>query len=303
METDIIYPKPLQPGDKIAIVSPASIINPDYVEGAADTLRRQGWIPVIYPHALGRHGSYSGSVEERLNDLREALNDPSIRAVMCSRGGYGAVHLMEKLSTLDLREDAKWLIGFSDISALHALMASQGVASIHASMCRHLALHPDDIASQSLFSILRGEKTDYRVKNHPLNRRGLTTGILAGGNMAVLGGLTGSKYDLFDRYGNDTILFIEDIAEPIYKIERILYQLRLSGVLSRLKGLIVGQFTEYNPDRNYTDIYDMIADMVAPYDYPVAFNFPIGHVDTNLPVIESAKAELNAGEETTLSMI
>ncbi len=293
----------MQPGDKIAIVSPASIINPDYVEGAVATLRQQGWIPVVYPHALGTSGSYSGSIEDRLGDLQGALTDPEIRAVLCSRGGYGVVHLMESLSNIDLRKDAKWLIGFSDISALHALMASQGVASVHASMCKHLALRPDDSVSKSLFSILRGEKVQYQVDGHPLNRQGVVAGRLVGGNMAVLGGLIGSQYDLFQRFGDDTILFIEDIAEPIYKIERILYQLRLSGVLSHLKGLVVGQFTEYNPDRNYNDIYDMIAEMVAPYDYPVAFNFPIGHVDVNLPIIESANYALEINEGVSLKEV
>lgn len=303
MTDNVIYPKPLQPGDKIAIVSPASIINPDYVEGAVATLRQQGWIPVVYPHALGTSGSYSGSIEDRLGDLQGALTDPEIRAVLCSRGGYGVVHLMESLSNIDLRKDAKWLIGFSDISALHALMASQGVASVHASMCKHLALRPDDSVSKSLFSILRGEKVQYQVDGHPLNRQGVVAGRLVGGNMAVLGGLIGSQYDLFQRFGDDTILFIEDIAEPIYKIERILYQLRLSGVLSHLKGLVVGQFTEYNPDRNYNDIYDMIAEMVAPYDYPVAFNFPIGHVDVNLPIIESANYALEINEGVSLKEV
>ena len=293
----------MQPGDKIAIVSPASIINPDYVEGAVATLHLQGWTPVVYPHALGSSGSYSGSIEDRLGDLQGALTDPEIRAVLCSRGGYGVVHLMESLSNIDLRKDAKWLIGFSDISALHALMASQGVASVHASMCKHLALRPDDSVSKSLFSILRGEKVQYQVDGHPLNRQGVVAGRLVGGNMAVLGGLIGSQYDLFKRFGDDTILFIEDIAEPIYKIERILYQLRLSGVLSHLKGLVVGQFTEYNPDRNYNDIYDMIAEMVAPYDYPVAFNFPIGHVDVNLPIIESANYALEINEGVSLKEV
>lgn len=228
MTDKIIYPKPLRPGDKVAIVSPASIISPDYVTGAVEAFRRQGWNPVVYPHALGSNGSYSGSADERLADLTDALSNPEIRAVMCSRGGYGAVHLMESLSALDLRKDAKWLIGFSDISALHALMSSQGVASVHASMCKHLALFPDDYASQSLYSILKGESVRYKEENHPRNRHGVAVGRLVGGNMAVLGGLIGSEYDLFSRYGNDTILFIEDIAEPIYKIERILYQLRLS---------------------------------------------------------------------------
>lgn len=284
-----IIPSPLQKGDKIAIVSPASIINPDYVSGAVETLTRWGYCPVVMPHVLGQSGTYSGTAAQRLSDLTEAISDTDINAILCSRGGYGTVHLIESIARLPLRDNAKWLIGFSDISALHALLASQGVASIHGSMCKHLALRPDGAPAKALQGILTGQLPQYTVRPHPFNRIGLSSGRIMGGNMAVLGGLIGTPYDIFHP---GTILFIEDIAEPIYKIERILYQLRLSGILPRLSALIVGQFTEYRPDRNHDDMYSMIAEMVAPYDYPVAFDFPIGHVDGNMPVIESANAQI-----------
>ncbi|MCM1517400.1 MAG: LD-carboxypeptidase [Pseudoflavonifractor sp.] len=291
---DLIFPAPLQAGDRVAIVSPASAVNSDYIDGAVSTLIRWGYEPVVAPHARGISGSYSGTVSDRAADLANALADPSIRAVICSRGGYGTVHLLDDMARLPLRDDPKWVVGFSDISALHALMATHDIASIHGSMCKHLTLQPDGLPATTLRSILRGDRPSYHHPSHPLNRPGTATGRLAGGNMAVLGGLIGTRFDMI-RPG--TVLFIEDIAEPIYKVERLLYQLRLSGVLPAIAGLIVGRFTDWRPDRNYTDIYTMIADMVTPYGYPVAFDFPIGHVDDNMPVIVSSTVTLSVSDD------
>lgn len=296
MNSELIKPQALPHGSRVAIVSPASIIDPAYVEGAVTTLRSWGYEPVVSPHALGSCGSYSGTVQERVADLASALTDPTVRAVLCSRGGYGTVHLLEAISRLPLRDDPKWIIGFSDISALHALMASRGIASIHGSMCKHLALQPGGHPATALRAILRGEYPSYDAPAHTLNRPGAATGRLVGGNMAVLGGLTGTPYDIF---APGTVLFIEDIAEPIYKVERLLYQLRLNGVLGSLAGIVVGRFTDYRPDRNYPDMYAMIADMTAPYGYPVAFDFPCGHTDDNMPLIESLDVTLTVGEGGT----
>ena len=296
MEEKVIYPRTLVEGDRIAIVSPASCIDPALVEGALPVLRAEGWDPYIAPSALGCEGSYSGSAEARAADLYEALLDPSVRAVLCSRGGYGAIHLLEGFPSGAFLADPKWIVGFSDISALHALASRLGVASVHSSMCKNLAInHGGDVAARALFGILRGEGVRYEVAAHPYNIYGTASGTLVGGNMAVLGGLIGTRYDIFSY--PDPVIFIEDIAEPIYKVERLLYQLRFAGVLSRAKGIIVGQFTEYRPDRNYTAMYDMIRDMTRGLGIPVAFDFPIGHVDGNMPVIESAPCCLSVTDE------
>ena len=289
----VTFPAPLREGDRIAIVSPASSIDNRLVDEAIPVIMSQGWTPVVMPSALGSHGSYSATRRERLNDLTEALCDPTIRAVMCSRGGYGAVHLIDSLPADTVKADPKWLIGFSDISALHSFMSSLGIASLHASMCKHLAeFGADDPDNITLFNILRGSLPTYSIEaRHDGNKPGTATGQLFGGNLAVLGALIGTPYDMFAH--DDAILFLEDIAEPIYKVERQLYQLRLSGVLDRIKGLIVGQFTEYRPDRNYSDMLDMVRDMTADLNIPVAYNFPIGHIDHNLPVIESAPVMLD----------
>ena len=286
-KTRAIMPAPLQPGDKIAIPSPASAAVPAYFQPAEEMLKAQGWKVRVMPSAMGKVGSYSGTLNQRLDDMRNALTDPTVRAVLCSRGGYGTMQLLEELDKLPLADDPKWLIGFSDISALHALMRSKGIASIHASMIKGLAEASQEeyhavSASESLFNLLRGDAMRYEWNNHQFNRAGVAEGTLVGGNLTVLSALIGTKFDMF---APDTILFIEDISEPIYKLQRMLWQLRLCGVLPRLKGLILGEFTGAKADANYQGVYNMIAEMVAPYDYPVAYDAPIGHGEVNYPLV------------------
>ncbi len=297
---NIIFPPALAKGDKVVFCSPAGPIDAEKVEKAADVLRDHGWEVEIMPHTFGKLGHYSGTADERYADLSHALLDPSVKAIICSRGGYGAVHLLDRLSSLDLRANPKWIAGFSDISALHALMAVNGIASIHSSMAAHIMLGGDDDDNKALFDILEGRRPAYTFDGHDFDRCGIAAGRLLGGNLAVIAELISTPYDIIRP---DTILFIEDIAEPIYKIERILYQLKLSGVLARLKGLMVGQFTDYKPDDNYNDMYEMVRDMTAPYDYPVAFNVPVGHVDHNIPLIESATVTLKVSPSGRNSLI
>lgn len=296
-----LTPAPLRPGDTIAICSPAGRIAAEKVDKAAEVLRAQGWKTVVMPHALGEHGSFSGTPAERLADLRAAFADPAVRAILCSRGGYGVVHILDDLDALPaIADDPKWVIGFSDISALHALMNRKGIESIHSSMAAHILEGPDNEDNAALFAILRGERPAYSFPGTPDDTPGVAEGTLLGGNLAVLAELISTPYDIIRP---DTILFIEDIAEPVYKIERILYQLRLSGVLGRLRGLIVGQFTDYKPDDNHASMESMIRDAVAGYDYPVAFNAPVGHVFHNIPLIESARVTLKVNPEGTNSLI
>ncbi len=297
---NIIFPAPLQEGDKIAICSPAGPIVAEKVERAATVLRNEGWQVEIMPHVFGKLGHFSGTDNERYDDLSKAILNPEVKAIICSRGGYGAVHILDRLDQLNLRGNAKWIAGFSDISALHTLMSKHGVASIHSSMTAAIGDGYDNPDNAELFAILRGARPAYTFDGHINDRFGIATGKLVGGNLAVIAGLIRTPFDIIKP---DTILFIEDIAEPIYKIERILYQLRLSNVLPRLKGLIVGQFTDYKPDDNYKDMYDMIRDMTAGYDYPVAFNAPIGHVDHNIPLIESAQVTLKVDSSGRNSLI
>lgn len=296
MHDTVITPPPLNPGDRIALLSPAGIIKPQFVFDAVTVLQEQGWEPYVMPNALGRSGTYSGTDDQRYSDLEAALLDPTTKAILCNRGGYGVIHLLDRLDKLPLRDNAKWIIGFSDISALHALMHKHSIASIHSPMAKHLSLTRGvDDDSCALFDILRGRKMTYDMPSHESNRTGSAEGIITGGNLAVLAGLIGTPFDILRP---DTIWFLEDVSEPVYKVERIMYQLKLSGVLKNLRGLIVGKFTEYTPAIDSLTMEQMISSMVSEYDYPVAFDVPIGHVDHNLPMPESLPVKFTVSNES-----
>ncbi len=289
-ERPILTPRPLRHGDRVAIVSPAGIIKPQVVYNSLPVLADCGWVPYVGKNTFGRFGTFAGTDDERYADLEAALLDPDTRAIICSRGGYGAVHLLDRLDRLPLRDDPKWIVGYSDISALHALMTRHGIKSVHAPMTKHISENRGrDTDSRRLFEILSGATPDLRAGGHPLNRPGEAEGLLVGGNLAVIAGLLSTPFDVI-RPGR--ILFIEDIAEPIYKVERILYTLRLSGVLGQLAGLVVGRFTDYAPDRGSASMEEMISRIVADYSYPVAYRIPVGHVDHNVPLVCSSLVRL-----------
>ena len=275
---EILTPRPLVHGDRIAILSPSGIVKPQLVYDCLPVLADQGWVPYVCENAFKRCEGYAGTDAERYADLETAWLAPDTRAIFCSRGGYGAVHLLERLDRLPLRDDPKWIIGYSDISALHALMTRHG------------------IKSHRLFSLLSGSTPEVRTGGYSLNRQGSAEGLLVGGNLAVIAGLISTPFDVI-RPGS--ILFIEDIAEPIYKTERILYTMKLNGTLASLAGLIVGQFTDYAPDRGASTMEEMISHMVEDYDYPVAYNFPVGHVRHNIPMLCSSKVRLGVTSGTT----
>ena len=298
----IFYPSPLKKGDKIALISPASAVKEEYVLGAMERFMERGYQPVLMPYALGHEsGSFAASKGDRLMDLFDALEDPEYKAIFCNRGGYGCAQLLINFSYEMISRNPKWLIGFSDISALHAMWYSSDIASIHGPMAKHLCTLPaDDPCTAALFDMLEnGGRFDYTVAPHEYNREGKVSGTLRGGNLAVLNDLSATCFDILDLKEGEqeegVILFFEDIAEPIYKVNRMLWRLILSGSLTRVKGIIFGQFTEYRPDKNYATMEDMIHELVEcsiiPHDIPIAYNFPVGHTDLNYPLTEGAKVE------------
>ncbi len=307
---DMLVPRPLLPGDKIAIICPASIVAEEHLDGAAEALRYMGFEPVMALHAKGPHdGSYSATVEARMADFREAYNS-EVRAVLCGRGGYGCVHLLDDIDGEMLRRNPKWVIGFSDISALHARLQHAGVASLHASMARHLATRPyNHEVTQLMRDILTGQHKEikYLTAADSRNIEGRAEGILRGGNLAVLNGLASTPYDMLAL--KNTILFIEDVAEPIYKVERVLHRLHMAGLFTpdspfALRGLIVGRFTLYDPNRDFNSMEDMISFWLHHWGVkiPVAFGFDTGHIERNLPLVEGANAVLDVtSQEVCLS--
>ena len=298
----LIYPPRLCAGDRVIILSPSSKIDKTFLRGAVRRLKSWGLEPVLASHAGSAHGTYAGTTEQRLRDLQDALDDPQARAILCSRGGYGAVHLVGRLDFARFRQQPKWLIGFSDITALHNVLQHEGFASLHAPMARHLTVEADDDpALLALRHILFGqypEGTDafsYVCEAHRLNHRGTCRGVLRGGNLSVFYGLRGTPWDI---PAEGALLFIEDVGERPHAVERMLYNLKLGGVLDKLSGLIVGQFTEYEENRSLgKPLYEALADILQPYDYPVCFGFPVGHVTQNMPLPCGAEALLEVGKK------
>lgn len=287
----MIVPKPLQTGDKAIIVSPAGKINPEYVQRASELLTSWGVIVEQNPVCLGEYGRFSATTEERLDDLQKALDREDIQLILCSRGGYGVMQYLDKLTPDGMLKHPKWVIGYSDITALHAMLQKNGLASLHAPMARHLSLAtPDDIAVDYLKSILWGKTPDYNIAEHPFNRTGKASGILRGGNLSLLYALRGTP---FDFHPEGTILFVEDIGERAYHIDRMFQNLRLSGYLERISGLIIGEFTDCEEDSFMKQgIYEGIYKMVTPYSFPVCFGFPVGHSANNYPLLCGSRSTL-----------
>ena len=285
----------------IRIVSPSGVIDPSYIDGASSRLRAWGYKVSEGAHARDAWGRFAGKDEDRLADLTEALRDESVDAILCSRGGYGLQRIIDRVPEIH-----KPIIGFSDITALHQLSARCSQPSLHGIMCKHIATLPEE--SEPLMALrkaLIGETLEYTWPAHPLNRHGEAEGILIGGNLSVLYGLQGTRFDL-RSIGNckleigdqKPILMIEDIGERHYHIDRMMRNLKMSGVLANIGGLIVGQFSdcEDDPLMNST-IYETIKEAVADYDYPVLFDAPIGHVEHNMPVWLGKPACIKSSDE------
>lgn len=285
----------LQPAGQIRIISPSGVIDPTHIDGAVKMLSDWGLKVTEGIFARSEYGRFGGTEEQRLADLQQAFDNQDVKAVLCSRGGYGVAQIIDKLDFTGFIKSPKWLIGFSDITILHNVITNLGIASVHGVMSKYFAELTDSADQLRLLKdILFGRLPVYQIENHPLNRTGQTQGRLVGGNLSVMMGLRGSRFDL--PYENN-ILFLEDVGEKPYKIDRMMQNLRFSGVLASLSGLVVGQFSDCEEDPlMMKTIAEIISDAVSEYLYPVCFNFPAGHVDYNLPLILGANVKLNVNE-------
>lgn len=287
-----MHPTYLKAGDKIRIISPSGFVQPEFIDGAKIRLTQWGFEVSEGRFARNIYGRFAGTDEERLLDLQEALDDPGIKAILCSRGGYGLARIIDKISFLSFIRHPKWVIGFSDISLLHQAINKKGIGSIHSIMAKQLTqLSPEAESVVELHKILTGTFPSYIIEGHPLNKPGLARGELIGGNLSVISGMRGTPFD-FSYSGN--ILFLEDIDERAYHIDRMIQNLRTGGVFSRIKGLIFGQFTNCEDDTLMNaGIYESILASVKHLDIPVVFNFPSGHIDNQVPLILGQKVALN----------
>lgn len=292
----LILPPYLEESDKVAIVSPSGKIDKTLLTGMKKRLESWGLRVEIGNHAGSSYGSYAGTIKQRTDDLQQAMDDKAVKAIFCSRGGYGVIHLIDKLSFNKFHEHPKWVVGYSDITALHNLLQQNGYTSIHGLMANHLALeHDNDRCISDLKNMLFGTMPSYTCEHHKLNRHGNAKGVLRGGNLAVMYGLRGTPYDI---PAEGTILFLEDVGERPHAVERMVYNLKLGGVLEKLSGLIIGNFTEYEEDKSLgKELFEALADVVKPYDFPVCYGFPVGHVPYNLPLICGAEVELNVNKK------
>ena len=295
-----VMPRPLKKGDRIAVISPSSSPTEKTVKEGCEILRQWGYVPVVGPHAMNEYHGFAGTADERAADLRWALTDSTISAIMCTRGGDGAVQLLTRISPSDFRRQPKWLIGFSDITALHSAMVQAGVMSIHGSMLHAISSqNGTDSVSVMLHNILEGTLPTYYLEHNALDQPGCAEGLLVGGNFSVLSGLAGSPYDCLLRR-EPLILFIEDTDEEMTKVDRMLHHLEVRGVLQRLKGIIVGHFTDYKrPKNDFEDMNEMLHSYLSELDIPVCYGFPVGHKRPNLPLIEGCRVRLTVSDTGT----
>lgn len=275
----------------IRILSPSGVINPELILGAQKRLASWGYQVSIGPHAMSQYGRFAGTAAERLADINQALADPTVDIILCSRGGYGLQQILDQIQ-LPTRPKAEWplIVGYSDITELHCLMALHGVRTLHMSMCKDLSeLADDDPTLLAMRAALASETS------HPTLQELAHNTPIIGGNLSVLYGLQGTPWELnkiIDQMDNSPILLIEDIGETHYHIDRMLHNLRMSGVLARVSGLIIGHFTDCQDDeRMGCTIEETIRQAVSEYDYPVILA-PIGHEQPNWPVM------LGRGERT-----
>ena len=288
----------LHQGDTIAIISPSSATDTATIYGGIRTLEKWGYHCVVGQHALADYHGFAGTIEERLSDLLWALREPSVKAIMCSRGGDGAAHLLARLSLDTLRQYPKIIIGFSDITALLCAEARAGVKGIHGSMCHALKTYEgNDTVSQTLRRMLQGDLPTYHITPHPLNIEGRAEGIVVGGNLSVFNDLAGSVFDplMMDHI----ILFMEDTGEGMSKVDRMLHNMEMRGLLANVQGIIVGQFNKYkHPENGFDDMYAMLHEYLRHYNIPVCYDFPVGHAHLrNFPLLTGTKATLEITPE------
>ena len=288
----------LHEGDTIAIISPSSSTDTTTINGGIRTLEKWGYHCVVAPNALADYHGFAGTIDERLSDLLWALREPSVKAIMCSRGGDGAAHLLARLSIDTLRNYPKIIIGFSDVTALLCAQARAGVKGIHGSMCHALKTHEgNDTVSQALRHMLQGDLPTYHVAPHPLNICGKAEGIIVGGNMSVFNDLAGSDFD--PLLINGIILFIEDTGEGMSKVDRMLHNIEIRGLQSNIRAIIVGQFNKYkHPECGFDDMYSMLNEYLKHWNIPVCYDFPVGHAHLkNFPLLVGKNATLEVNQD------
>jgi muramoyltetrapeptide carboxypeptidase len=296
----MLAPSPLKPGDSIGIVATARKISEEELQPAFKKFSEWGLNVVVGKNIYKIKNQYAGSDIQRTSDLQEMLDDDTIKAVIIARGGYGTVRIIDNIDFSIFRKNPKWIIGYSDVTVLHShIHQNFGIETLHATMPLNFPVDGNNNnALKTLKAALFDEKLEYQIASNTLNKIGKAEGILIGGNLSLIYALAGTPSDI-DTSGK--ILFIEDLDEYLYHIDRMMIQLKRCGKLKNLAGLVVGGMTEM---RDNTIPYgktaiEIINEAVSDYNYPVCFDFPAGHIEDNSALIFGRKVLLDVSKDST----
>jgi len=298
-------PAYLKSGDKIGLVSPAKSIQPEQVKAAVKVLQRWGLEPVFGRHLYSTHHQFAGKDSDRAADIQEFLNDNSIKAILASRGGYGSNRIIDQLDFSNFERNPKWFIGYSDITVFHSHIHQHfQVETLHATMPLNF---PEDFSEngsmKTLKSALFGELKVYQIEGCEILRKGMATAPLVGGNLAIINSLLSTPSSLNT---NGKILLVEDVGENLFRIDRLIQQLKRAGKFKSLKALIIGGFTnmEDNPIPFGQTAEEIIFDAVKEYSFPVISSFPVGHQKDNFSMYLGREVELlTLGDKVQLKFL
>lgn len=303
MERNLIRPPYLRKGDTIMILSPAGRLRDRQgVEAGTELANHWGLVVFYGNHLLSREGSFAGTDEERTGDLQQALDDPSIKAIWAARGGYGTVRIVDKLDFKGFCRNPKWIIGFSDITILHNKLNQLGYQSLHAQMPVTLELeNPEQRKSiRSLHRALFGKKLEYKIStdesSNEAGREGVGRGQLVGGNLSIVYSMLGSDTNL-KMPGK--VLFLEEVGERLYHIDRMMISLKRAGYFEQCSGLIIGDFKlkENKGNPFGKTLEEIVLEATEGTNFPIMFDFPAGHVDDNRALIMGSNVELKVGKK------
>ncbi len=292
MQQDIPY---LQEGDLIYITAPAKAIECHLIENATKYFIEKGFRVKVGKHCCDQYNYFSGSLAQRISDFQEGINDPEIKAIICARGGYGSVQIIDHLQWSSFLKEPKWIVGFSDITYFHQKIAKFGLKSIHGTMPLNFEENTSP-ALDTLLNTLKGNFPEFTIESNQLNKMGKAQGTLIGGNLSIIYANIGT--DDQPPYEN-SIMFIEDLSEQLYHVDRMFNALRKSGILSKIKGLIIGGMTDLKDTiRPFGMTYEEIILSHLKYEkIPVCFDFPAGHIEDNRSLILGQKIEFKVFEE------
>ena len=296
-DKEIIIAPYLKAGDRVALVSPAYWVPEMVIMQAAEVLREWGLQPVIGPHTTSLNvDAFSGTADERAADMLWALEDDTIKAIFCSRGGYGSMHLLNRIPLEKFRQHPKWLIGHGDITMLLYAVAATRTLCIHGPMGFQIASQQEPTTTITR-NLLMGILPQYVIPGNPYNRCGHAEGILMGGNLSSYAAISGSKFQMSED--QDIILFIEEVEESLHSIDRLFYMLRLQNSFERVKGIIFGAFNSIRFDLQFGSVEQMLIAHLHDFEIPVCCGFPVGS-NSCIPLVEGAPCSLSVTSENSV---